>query len=235
MAEISFLRYASSFIAIVCCLILPLTVEWILSPVNHLNHTYFHLNANQKNITLDLQPISFYYFEIYVLLFHIAILACSSFVQLYFYFKLLMMFIGISIYLVGFQMQKSYQLLANSMHTTHLFLFGELLIQLVFFVLFLHLIDRRIEMNSRLDFLWRNKFKKENDELQVTSDLSRLLIENMLPKHVVEIIMDPQRNIDVCFKYFFRLLDLFYLFFLFKEVYHEKYDCVAVMFASIPK
>ena len=53
-------------------------------------------------------------------------------------------------------------------------------------------------MNSRLDFLWRNKFKKENDELQVTSDLSRLLLENMLPKHVVEIIIDPNRNIDVC-------------------------------------
>ena len=53
-------------------------------------------------------------------------------------------------------------------------------------------------MTSRLDFLWRNKFKKENDELQVTSDLSRLLLENMLPKHVVEIIIDPKRNIDVC-------------------------------------
>ncbi len=53
-------------------------------------------------------------------------------------------------------------------------------------------------MNSRLDFLWRNKFKKENDELQVTSDMSRLLLENMLPKHVVEIIIDPKRNIDVC-------------------------------------
>jgi hypothetical protein len=52
-------------------------------------------------------------------------------------------------------------------------------------------------MNSRLDFLWRNKFKKENDELQVTSDMSRLLLENMLPKHVVEIIIDPKRNIDV--------------------------------------
>ena len=58
-------------------------------------------------------------------------------------------------------------------------------------------------MNSRLDFLWRNKFKKENDELQVTSDMSRLLLENMLPKHVVEIIIDPKRNIDVCIFCFF--------------------------------
>ena len=52
------------------------------------------------------------------------------------------------------------------------------------------------------------------DEVEVTSTMSRLLLENMLPKHVVGIILNPKRNKD--------------------EVYHEKYDCVAVMFASIP-
>lgn len=55
----------------------------------------------------------------------------------------------------------------------------------------------KIELNSRLDFLWRTKFKKENDEVEVTSTMSRLLLENMLPKHVVEIIIDPRRNKDV--------------------------------------
>ena len=90
------------------------------------------------------EHVSFYYFEIHVLLYHISILACSSFVQLYFYFKLLMMIVGISIYLIGFQMQKSYQAVADSMDTTHFFLFAELFIQLFFFVLFLHLIDRRV-------------------------------------------------------------------------------------------
>lgn len=143
MAEISFLRYASSFIAIVCCLILPLTVEWVISPAmigQYQNMTF----VNQNATTSDQQPISFYYFEIHVLLFHIAIISCSSFVQLYLYFKLLMMLIGISIYLVGFQLQKSNQLMANSVQVSHLFLFAELLIQLFFFVLFLHLIDRRV-------------------------------------------------------------------------------------------
>lgn len=72
----------------------------------------------------------------------------------------------------------------------------------------------QIEVNSRLDFLWRLKFKKEMDEVEVTSTMSRLLLENMLPKHVVGIILNPKRNRD--------------------EVYHEKYDYVAVMFASIP-
>lgn len=34
------------------------------------------------------------------------------------------------------------------------------------------------------------------DEVEVTSTMSRLLLENMLPKHVVGIILDP-RNKDV--------------------------------------
>ena len=35
------------------------------------------------------------------------------------------------------------------------------------------------------------------DELEVTSTMSRLLLENMLPKHVVGIILNPKRNKDV--------------------------------------
>jgi hypothetical protein len=54
-------------------------------------------------------------------------------------------------------------------------------------------------VNSRLDFLWRLKFKKEMDEVEITSTISRLLLENMLPKHVVGIILNPKRNKDVHF------------------------------------
>jgi hypothetical protein len=43
----------------------------------------------------------------------------------------------------------------------------------------------------------RLKFKKEMDEVEITSTMSRLLLENMLPKHVVSIILDPKRNKDV--------------------------------------
>lgn len=44
------------------------------------------------------------------------------------------------------------------------------------------------------------------DEVEVTSTMSRLLLENMLPKHVVGIIMDPRRNKDV--KIFHWILNL---------------------------
>ena len=48
------------------------------------------------------------------------------------------------------------------------------------------------------------------DEVEVTSTVSRLLLENMLPKHVVGIILDPKRNKDVsvCFL-FLTILEIF--------------------------
>ncbi len=149
MSEISFLRYASSFISIVCCLILPITVEWTASIALNAKANVLNSNANfswpvNLNQTNQESKISFHYFEINVLLYHIAILSCSSFIQIYFYFKLLMMIIGIIIYLIGFQMQNSYQIVADSLNTPDLFLFAELFVQLFFFVLFLHLIDRRV-------------------------------------------------------------------------------------------
>jgi hypothetical protein len=55
----------------------------------------------------------------------------------------------------------------------------------------------KIEVNSRLDFLWREQFKKEIEQVEITSTMSRLLLENMLPKHVVGIIMNPNRKKDV--------------------------------------
>ncbi len=97
---------------------------------------------------------------------------------------------------------------------------AEIIVKLFFYIVFIHLIDRRvgvwlialpiilikpsfdistrkIELNLRLDFLWRTNFKKETDEVEVTSTMNRLLLENVLPKHVIEIIMNPSRNKDV--------------------------------------
>lgn len=188
---------------------------------------------------LNFTQATFYYFELHELMFYIAILSCSSFIQLYFYFKFCMMLLVLSAYVASFQLHSSSGCLAKSSILTDPFLKTEVIVKMIFFVIFNHLIDRRvsfnrfndktdqiiylktihdlhiqIEVNSRLDFLWRLKFKKEMDEVEVTSTMSRLLLENMLPKHVVGIILNPKRNRD--------------------EVYHEKYDNVAVMFASIP-
>jgi hypothetical protein len=42
---------------------------------------------------------------------------------------------------------------------------------------------------SRLDLLWTIKFQNENHEVETVSTISRLLLENILPKHVAEIII----------------------------------------------
>jgi hypothetical protein len=42
---------------------------------------------------------------------------------------------------------------------------------------------------SRLDLLWTMKFQNEKHEVETVSTISRLLLENILPKHVAEIII----------------------------------------------
>jgi hypothetical protein len=42
---------------------------------------------------------------------------------------------------------------------------------------------------SRLDLLWTVKFQNEKHEVETVSTISRLLLENILPKHVAEIII----------------------------------------------
>ncbi len=108
---------------------------------------------NENSITstteTDLSPnlsLTYYYFELHVLLFHIAILSCSTFIQLYFYFKLTMMIIAIIVYAIGFNIHNIYECLNEIMHFNLPFLKLEIMIQLIFFVLFLHLVDRRVSL-----------------------------------------------------------------------------------------
>jgi len=37
-----------------------------------------------------------------------------------------------------------------------------------------------------LDFLWRDKFKRECEEIETMENLNRVLLENVLPAHVAE-------------------------------------------------
>uniref|UniRef100_A0A663MY04 Adenylate cyclase type 4 n=1 Tax=Athene cunicularia TaxID=194338 RepID=A0A663MY04_ATHCN len=63
-------------------------------------------------------------------------------------------------------------------------------------------------------FLWKNKFKKEREEIETMENLNRVLLENVLPAHVAEHFL--ARNLKN------------------EDLYHQSYDCVCVMFASVP-
>ncbi|XP_054714363.1 adenylate cyclase type 2-like [Uloborus diversus] len=80
----------------------------------------------------------------------------------------------------------------------------------------LHLLDRQVEYIGRLDYLWKKKLKKEQEEASTMGLVNRTLLQNILPVHVAQYYLTKESM----------HLDL--------DLYHEEYSSVAVMFASIP-
>ncbi|XP_053555532.1 adenylate cyclase type 7 [Bombina bombina] len=83
------------------------------------------------------------------------------------------------------------------------------------FFLTLVLLARQVDYYSRLDCLWKNKFRKEDEEIETMENLNRLLLENVLPAHVAAYFIGDNK--------------------LNEDLYHQSYNCVCVMFASVPE
>ncbi len=66
---------------------------------------------------------------------------------------------------------------------------------------------------SRLDLLWTIKFQNEKHEVETVSTISRLLLENILPKHVAEIIIKENMS-QVKMKYLKKKIIIDYEIFL---------------------
>ena len=124
--------------------------------------------------------------------------------HLYFLLKALIMIATVCCYVALSYYWNSYQIIAETygLSTHHLWIQAGC--QMIFFVLLLFGLDRRvrcsisqfsslifiqIEYMSRLDLLWTIKFQNEKHEVETVSTISRLLLENILPKHVAEIII----------------------------------------------
>lgn len=85
---------------------------------------------------------------------------------------------------------------------------------LVLFYVTLIMLSRQIDYYCRLDCLWKKKFKKEHEEFETMESVNRLLLENVLPAHVAAHFIGDKLN---------------------EDWYHQSYDCVCVMFASVPE
>ncbi|XP_014292581.2 adenylate cyclase type 2 isoform X2 [Halyomorpha halys] len=80
-------------------------------------------------------------------------------------------------------------------------------------VCILHSLDRQVDFIARRDFMWRSKLQVEQEDVETMRGINKILLENILPAHVAHIFLD-KRNAH--------------------ELYHERYNSIAVMFASIP-
>lgn len=84
----------------------------------------------------------------------------------------------------------------------------------------LHILDRQFELTSRTDFLFRNKLSTEEEGVDTMRGINKILLENILPAHVAEHYLLQVRGQPSTQST--------------AELYNERYENVAVMFACIP-
>ncbi|XP_009979807.1 PREDICTED: adenylate cyclase type 7 [Tauraco erythrolophus] len=142
-------------------------------------------------------------------------IACSVFLQMSFELKVLLLSIAVTVYLIIFNtvQQRNFSFYGNS---TRLFVKEPRIMTNLYLVLFyvtVILLAKQIDYYCRLDCLWKNKFKKEHEQFETMENVNRLLLENVLPAHVAAYFIGEKRN---------------------EDWYHQSYDCVCVMFASVP-
>ncbi|XP_060715583.1 adenylate cyclase type 7 isoform X2 [Tachysurus vachellii] len=87
-------------------------------------------------------------------------------------------------------------------------------IYITLFLLTMLLISRQDEFCCRQEFLLKNKNRTDKDEIELCENLTRLLLENVLPAHVAALFVGENKKNE--------------------DLYYKSYDCVCVMFASVP-
>lgn len=150
----------------------------------------------------------------------LAFIACSVFLRMSLEIKVVLLTVALVAYLVLFT-----PLCGDCSTTNHTLLSGSYplsacchLKKMTYFYLLLFyglllMLSRQIDYYCRLDCLWKKKFKKEQEEFETMENVNRLLLENVLPAHVAAHFIGDKLN---------------------EDWYHQSYDCVCVMFASVP-
>ncbi|KAA0723428.1 Adenylate cyclase type 2 [Triplophysa tibetana] len=87
-------------------------------------------------------------------------------------------------------------------------------IYITLFLFTMLLISRQNEYCCRQDFLLKNKNQADKEEVELCENLNRLLLENVLPAHVAALFVGENKKNE--------------------DLYYKSYDCVCVMFASVP-
>ncbi|XP_073651707.1 adenylate cyclase type 7 isoform X5 [Tursiops truncatus] len=157
----------------------------------------------------------------------LAFIACSVFLRMSLELKVVLLTVALVAYLVLFNISPCWQWdccgysLGNLTKTNGTLsspscswdLKTMINFYLVLFYTTLIMLSRQIDYYCRLDCLWKKKFKKEHEEFETMENVNRLLLENVLPAHVAAHFIGDKLN---------------------EDWYHQSYDCVCVMFASVP-
>ncbi|KAI5275007.1 adenylate cyclase type 7 isoform X1 [Manis pentadactyla] len=158
----------------------------------------------------------------------LAFLACSVFLRMSLEPKVVLWTVALVAYLVLFTMSPCCQwdccvhswgnlTEINGTRSSPCGLWRDLRMMIIFYLVLFYttllMLSRQIDYYCRLDCLWKKKFKKEHEEFETMENVNRLLLENVLPAHVAAHFIGDKLN---------------------EDWYHQSYDCVCVMFASVP-
>uniref|UniRef100_A0A8C6XVP0 Adenylate cyclase type 7 n=1 Tax=Naja naja TaxID=35670 RepID=A0A8C6XVP0_NAJNA len=159
-----------------------------------------------------LNPSFFYQYYAYCCI--LGFIACSVFLRMSFELKLMLLSGAIVGYFVIFNSNPS--VTCDQECAERLFIKNPKVminLYLALFYITLVLLSKQIDYYCRLDCLQKNKFKKEHESFETMENVNRLLLENVLPAHVAAHFIGDKLN---------------------EDWYHQSYDCVCVMFASVP-
>lgn len=141
--------------------------------------------------------------------------AISVFLRMGFILKLTLMVTSLIIHITIFSYLEFFQAYHDFMFDEFPALSFEIkgALVLIIVVILFHILDRQLEYTARTDYLWKAKLKVEQEEVETMRGINKILLENILPAHVAEHFLAQRTTL---------------------ELYHERYSCIAVMFASIP-
>ncbi|KAE8633811.1 hypothetical protein XENTR_v10002106 [Xenopus tropicalis] len=175
-----------------------------------------------SSLSPDPEPQMLYSLPYYMYCCILGLLACSAFLLMNFEAKLILLSIALVIYNVIFLETHSWlsDCYVNWLYMNHSRpgilkepkVMGSISLFIFFFTLLA--LSRQNEYYCRLDFLWKRKFKMERERIETMENLNRVLLENVLPADVAQQFIGQNRRNE--------------------DLYYQSYDCVCVLFASIP-
>ncbi|XP_063044617.1 adenylate cyclase type 7 isoform X2 [Engraulis encrasicolus] len=195
-----------------------------------------HSNATTADTDKDKTDMSLYYLPYSVYSCILALIACGVFLRMSFELKVLFLAGASAAYyvIIFYSQEHLFTCYSRMLYPNHNSSYDSSAIEelvlmeaglvkhpqlmsciyITLFLITMLLISRHNEHCCRQDFLLKNKNRTEQDEIMTRENLNRLLLENVLPAHVAaRFVGENKKN---------------------EDLYYQSYNCVCVMFASVP-